>query len=132
MLTKNITYTDYNGTERTETFYFNLNEAELAEMELTTEGGLREWLEKITKSVDKVEIMKTFKKILMAAYGEKSADGRRLDKSPEISRNFTHTEAYNKLFLELIASGDKGMAEFINSIVPPNFATKDITTVINA
>ena len=32
MLKKTITYTDYNDVNRTEDFYFNLNEAELTEM----------------------------------------------------------------------------------------------------
>ena len=123
MLVKEITYTDYDGNKRTEKFYFNLNESELAELELTTPGGMREWLEKITKSVDKVEIMKTFKKILMASYGEKSPDGKRLVKSEEISTAFTQTEAYNVLFLELINGSDIAMANFINAIVPKKFAS---------
>ena len=123
MLVKEITYTDYDGNKRTEKFYFNLNESELAELELTTPGGLREWLDKITKSMDKVEIMKTFKKILMASYGEKSLDGKRLVKSEELSTAFTQTEAYNVLFLELINGSDVAMANFINAIVPKGFSS---------
>ena len=40
MLKKTITYTDYNGMTRTEDFYFNLSMAEVAEMEMSTAGGL--------------------------------------------------------------------------------------------
>ena len=40
MLKKTITYTDYNGNSRTEDFSFNLNEAELAEMVVSVDGGL--------------------------------------------------------------------------------------------
>lgn len=32
MLKKEITYIDYNGVERTETFHFNLSKAELMDM----------------------------------------------------------------------------------------------------
>ena len=32
MLKKSITYIDYNGTERTEDFYFNLSKAEIMEI----------------------------------------------------------------------------------------------------
>jgi len=46
MFTKTINYTDFNGEERTESFYFNLTKAELAELNLTTEGGLQEVLRK--------------------------------------------------------------------------------------
>lgn len=49
MLKKTIDYTDYDGNKRTEDFYFNLTKAEVAEMELSTEGGLVKMLEKIVK-----------------------------------------------------------------------------------
>lgn len=117
MLKKTINFTDYNGVERTEDFYFNLNEAELTEMQLMKEGGLREWLEKMIKSENKVEIMKMFKMIILKAYGEKSADGRRFVKSDAISEAFTQTEAYNKLFMELV-SNESTMSEFVKGIVP--------------
>ena len=31
MIKKTVTYTDYNGVERTESFYFNLSKAEVME-----------------------------------------------------------------------------------------------------
>lgn len=117
MLKKTITFTDYNGVERTEDFYFNFNKAELTEMQLSKEGGLGEWLDKIVKSENRVEIMKVFKNLILKAYGEKSADGRRFIKSDEISTAFSQTEAYNQLFMELIQD-DKTMSDFINAVVP--------------
>ena len=124
MVVKTITYTDYDGNERTEEFRFNLNEAEITEMQYEQVGGLKAFLEKITKSNDNVEIMKMFKKILLKAYGEKSPDGRRFVKSDEISTAFTQPEAYNVLFKELIDGGDVAMSEFINGILPANFNKK--------
>lgn len=47
MLKKTITYTDYNGVERTEDFYFNLTKSELLVLEMGTTGGLTEMVEKI-------------------------------------------------------------------------------------
>ena len=122
MLKKTITFTDYNGVERTEDFYFNLNEAELTEMQLMKEGGLKEWLERMVKSENKVEIMKMFKMIILKSYGEKSADGRRFIKSDELSENFTQTEAYNKLFMELV-SNETTMSDFVKGIIPSSFKT---------
>jgi len=124
MIVKEITYTDYDGNTRTEKFYFNLNEAEITEMQNEKEGGLHSFLDKITKSPDNVEIMRMFKKILLRAYGEKSEDGRRLIKSKEISEAFTQTEAYNVLFLELIDGGDQAMSEFIKGMLPQSFRNK--------
>ena len=117
MLTKPITYTDYDGVERTENFMFNLTKAEIAELNLTTEGGLQTAVQKIIDSRDVPEITKWFKKIIMMAYGEKSADGRRFIKSEELTENFLQTEAYSELFMELI-SDDKAAAAFVNGIIP--------------
>ena len=50
MLKKSIKYTDYNGVERVEDFYFNLSKAEVAEMELSVDGGMSAMLEKIVET----------------------------------------------------------------------------------
>lgn len=124
MTKEKITYTDYDGNVRTETFYFNLNEAELTEMQFEKEGGLKAWLEKISEEQNNVEIMKMFKKIILRAYGVKSDDGKRLMKSEEISLAFSQTEAYNQLFIKLISGGDVSMLNFIQAILPENFRAK--------
>ena len=117
MLKKIITYTDYNGVERTEPFYFNLSKAELMEMELGVTGGMTEMLDKIIAAKDAPSLMKTFKEMIMKSYGIKSDDGKRLVKSEEISTAFTQTEAYSVLFMELITD-DKAAADFVNGIIP--------------
>ena len=121
MLKKTITYTDYNGTERTEDHYFNLSKAELAEMEMGTAGGLAEMLNRIVAAQDAPAIMKVFKELILKAYGIKSADGKRFIKSEEISTEFVQTEAYSVLFMELITDAD-AIAAFINGIVPADMA----------
>lgn len=117
MLKKTISYTDYNGVERKEDFYFNLTKAELMEMELSTTGGLAEMLQKIVDAQDGPAIIKVFKDLVLRAYGEKSADGRRFIKSDEIAKAFSETEAYSQLFMEL-ATDSTAAAEFVNGIVP--------------
>lgn len=117
MLTKTITYTDYNGLERTEKFYFNLTEAEVAEMELTTAGGLSDTITKIVEAKDVPTLIRIFKDLILKAYGEKSADGRRFIKNDELREAFSQTEAYSQLFMELAFDADKA-AEFVNGIAP--------------
>lgn len=123
MLKETIKYVDYNGIERQEDFYFNLSETEIVEMASTTEGDLSEELKKMVESKDGSRIMKTFKDLVARAYGEKSADGRRFVKSPEISKAFFETEAYNKLFMRLVTDPDYA-ANFIAGIIPQNLETK--------
>lgn len=117
MYTKKMTYTDFNGVERTETFCFNLTKAEIAEMELTTDGGLQDRLQGIIDSKNQAEIVRQFKKIILLAYGEKSADGRFFEKSEEISKRFASTQAYSDLFMELSTNTDEATA-FVNQIIP--------------
>lgn len=117
MLTKAITYTDYDGVERTENFYFNLTKAELAELNLTTEGGLQNLLQNIVNAKNVPEITKWFKKIITMAYGEKSPDGRRFIKSERLTEEFLQTEAYSELFMELLTD-EKAASDFVNGIIP--------------
>lgn len=117
MIKRTIKYTDYNGVEREEDFYFNLSKAELAEMELTTKGGLTDYIQNIVNSENTAAIVSTFKQLLLKAYGVKSEDGKRFIKSDELSKEFSQTEAYSELFMEL-ATDDKKASEFINGIVP--------------
>lgn len=117
MLKKTVTYTDYNGVERTEDFYFNLTKAEITEMELSTAGGFAEMLQKVVAAQDAPSIIKVFKDLVLKAYGEKSPDGKRFVKSEEISTAFSQTEAYSQIFMEL-ATDSKAAAAFVNGIVP--------------
>ena len=117
MLKKTITYTDYNGTQRTEDFYFHLNKAEVAEMELGVAGGLTEMINRIVSEQNGPEIIKIFKELILKAYGIKHADGKRFEKSEEISRAFSQTEAYSELFMELGTNADAAV-EFFSEVIP--------------
>ena len=117
MLKKTITYTDYNNVERTEDFYFNLTKAEIMELEMSTTGGLAEMINRIVAAQDAPAIIDVFKKLVLKAYGEKSPDGRRFIKTPEIAAAFSQTEAYSILFMEL-ATDAKAASDFVNGIVP--------------
>ena len=117
MLKQTRTYMDYNGEKRTEDFYFNLTKAEIAEMELSTTGGIEQLVNKIISTQDFPELVKLFKDVLMRSYGEKSPDGKRFIKSKEFSEAFSQTEAYSDLFMELATDNEKAAA-FINGIIP--------------
>lgn len=123
MIKKTITYTDYSGNERTEDFYFNLSNAEIMEMEMSTTGGLAEMIQKIVAAQDSPAIIKIFKELVLKAYGEKSPDGKRFIKSEELSIAFSQTEAYSQLFMELATDADAA-AKFVNGIVPSNMSNQ--------
>lgn len=121
MFKKTMTYTDWNGVERTEDVYFNLSKAELVEMQLTTEGGFNNFIDRIVKAKDTVTLIKLYKELILKAYGRKSDDGRRFEKSEEISREFSETPMYSDLYIELVSDDEAGAA-FIKGIMPANLA----------
>lgn len=117
MLKKTINYKDYNGEDRSEDCYFNLSRAEVTEMELMTEGGLSETIQSITRDKNVPKIIEIFKMLILKSYGKKSPDGRRFIKSKELSEEFSQTEAYSELFMEL-ATNASAAAAFVNGIMP--------------
>lgn len=123
MISKTVTYKDFNGTERKETFYFNLTEAEVTELQLGTVGGLTDMLQKIVDANDSATLIKVFKDLVLKAYGEKSADGRRFMKSDEIRAAFAETEAYSQIFMELVFDNDAA-AKFFNGVIPAGMADR--------
>lgn len=119
MLKKTMTYVDYDGLERKEDFYFNLTRAEVAQMELSVNGGLKQFLENIIQLDDRPKIIEEFKKLITMSYGKKSPDGKRFMKSQEILDEFVQTEAFSDLFMEL-ATDANSAAEFVKGILPKN------------
>ena len=117
MLKKEITSTDFNGVTTTEAYYFNLTQAEVTEMEMGTTGSFSEMLQRIIDARDMASIIKVVKDLILKSYGIKSLDGKRFEKSPEISEAFAQTNAYSVLFMEL-ATDDNAAADFVNGIMP--------------
>ncbi len=134
MITETIKYTDYNGVEREEKFMFNLSKAELMEMEMGTTGGLAEMIQKIVEAQDAPAIIKIFKELVLKAYGEKSADGKRFMKVDEngtpLSIGFSQTEAYSQLFMKLATDADAA-ANFVKGIVPADIDTSNVKLPLN-
>lgn len=128
MLKKTITYTDYNNETRTEDFFFNLSKAEIMEMELSIEGGLSETINRIINTKDIPSLIKIFKDLLLRSYGMKSPDGKRFIKNKELTEEFSQTEAYSQLFMELATDADAAAA-FVNGIVPADMAQANVAAI---
>lgn len=122
MLKKTITYEDYYGNTITEDFRFNLNKSEVAKLELTTPGGLQNYVQKLTKDMNGKSITNFFEKLILDSYGEISLDGKRFikvnDDGRPLYKDFIQTDAYNVLFMELVTDSTAA-AKFLEGILPP-------------
>ena len=121
MIKETIKYTDFNGNERSEDFYFNLTKAEIMRMEMSTQGGLAERINRIVAAQDTPAIIAVFEDLIQKSYGVKTPDGRGFLKRPEDLEAFMATEAYSELFMKLATNADAA-AKFVNGIVPANMA----------
>ena len=121
MYNKTVTYKDYKGNTRTEDFYFNLNKAELVELELSTKGGLTVMMDRIIAAQDNATLFKIFKDLVSKSYGVLSDDGRKFVKNQEVLDDFMQTEAYSIIFSKL-ATNAEAAAEFFNNVIPQNLA----------
>lgn len=125
MYIKKLTYTDFNGVERTEEFCFSLTKAEALEMELTTPGGVVAMLQKIIDEKDIKKMIGFWKQFLLMAYGEKSDDGRYFVKDEKTKQMFTYTQAYSDLFV-LFSTDDVEAAKFVRGILPGDISDEDL------
>ena len=126
MLKKYITYTDYNGKERREAFYFNLSKAELIKMEITADGGMEALLQRIIDTHDNRKLFELFENMIQLSYGVKSEDGKRFIKNQQVVDEFVQSEAYTELLLELMGEDatDK-VLEFVKGIMPLDGVSED-------
>lgn len=125
MYKKTIVFEDYDGNERKEDFFFNLNTGELIEMNMSVTGGLEKMLKNIIDAQDNKRLFEVFKDIILRSYGEKSADGKRFVKidadGHRLAQDFMQTDAYSVLLTELV-SDTTAATEFVNGIVPQKLA----------
>lgn len=116
MLKKSITYTDYDGYEKTDVLYFHLNKFEWLELETYTKGGLIENLEHALETNNSKKTIDLLKKIILRAYGEKNPETGAFEKDDDISIRFSKTEAFSELFYELAYNEESSKAFFMGLI----------------
>lgn len=118
MIKRTLTYPDLDGNSVTEAFYFNLTKAEVAELQLGTEGGWAEKLQAVAKAGKGKDIIATMKAVIEMSVGHKHEDGRRFIKNEDIRSAFMDSEAYSTLFMELIQDPENGIVEFMRGVIP--------------
>lgn len=121
MIKKPITYMDLDGNWLTEDFYFSLSKAELAQLELSYQGGLSVYLKSMVADNDGGKIMKAVEEIILLTIGQRAPNGKAFLKSDEIKQEFRYSDAYSELFISLVTEAGAA-AEFINGVVPADLA----------
>ena len=124
MFKKTITYTNFNGEEITEDFFFNLSKSEIAKSNFSTAGGIENLLRKLVNEKNIQSLSDLFTDFIGRSYGIRSDDGKFFRKSPEIRADFENSAAYDTLYMELLTSPESAV-EFLKGVLPSDL-TKDI------
>lgn len=131
MLKKTVKYEDFDGNLRTEVLHFNLNKVEMMDVALNLPGKVTNSLPEDVTTIDEAEavsrmfgalgnkgIYEFIKMLVDKAYGVKSADGRKLEKSEALLADFKQSLAYEAVIMELISGDGTAASTFINNVLP--------------
>ena len=134
MIKKTVTYTDFDGNSRTDELYFNLTKLEAMEFALglpdgmtedfsgeLTEANAEKFGQKFADRLGAEGILNFVKSLVLKSYGKKSKDGKTIDKSPEVIKEFVGSNAFSDFMIELMTS-DTAAAEFVNGVIPEELA----------
>ena len=124
MLKKTITYTDLNGAETTEDYYFHINKGEMMRMQLSEGMALDVKIDRLIQTRDYKEIVATIESFIDLSYGVRSENGKSFIKNPKQLELFKSSEAYSELVWSLYTDEDE-MRDFIFGIFPSNL--KEVT-----
>ncbi len=111
-----VQFENFDGETVSEDLYFHLNIKELQDME-KWDVPLTQRIAKLTKTEDGKEAFDLMRDIVEAAYGERSEDGKRFVKNPEVLKNFTEGLAYDEVILKFI-DGTTDLSKFIEGLLP--------------
>jgi hypothetical protein len=117
VIEKQITYKNrFNPNEEiTDTYWFNLDPSEIATLKAAHKQDIAAYFRRIYNADTTEELVKFYRELIELGVGLRV--GNRLDKSPEVRRDFVETGAYDALFMELIMSPDQGVG-WINQMFP--------------
>jgi hypothetical protein len=123
MLKHPIKYTDFNDEEQTEEFYFNINKTEILDLEVEHKEGLEQWVKNVVAAKDQKVLWNEIKRVVLLAYGEKSPDGKRLIKTPQLAEEFSQTAAFDALMWGFVSDADSA-ATFMQGVMPKDLASE--------
>lgn len=117
MITREITYTDYNGDEQTEKYYFDLTIPEMLELSFSSAGDIQSTLERLSNSRKVGEIFNIIQTLIFKSVGVKSDDGKRFVKNEEVLNDFKQSRGY-EAFLMKMMQDTKYASKFIEQLIP--------------
>lgn len=127
MITKTVTYEDFDGAQQTETLWFNISKSKWIETELngvdlpdgthvdSYSAYLKSFVNGDGSITDVKGMMGAIKDLIGRAYGVRK--GSKFEQTPEIAADFLDSQAYDQFFWDLVTD-PKSASAFIEGLVP--------------
>lgn len=106
MFKHTVEYNDFNGNERTEDLYFHLATHEVTRLEASIGMSLEDHITELQTNQKVPELLAFLEKVMINAFGVKSADGKTFRKTKEIHEEFEYSQAYAELFEQVVTNPD--------------------------
>lgn len=123
MFKHEIAYTDFNGIERKEEFYFHLSMPEVTRLQAELGKPLDEYAKEASSNMK--DMIAFLERIVLSSYGRKTNDGKSFHKSKDLRADFEYSPAYAELFEQLIS--DQEFAKRFAAGIIDNGKTKKNT-----
>lgn len=117
MITREVTYIDYNGDEQTEKYYFDLTVPEMLELSFSSAGDIQSTLERLSNSRKVGEIFNIIQTLIFKSVGVKSDDGKRFVKNEEVLNDFKQSRGYESFLMKMMQDTDYA-SKFIEQLIP--------------
>lgn len=117
MITREVTYIDYNGDEQTEKYYFDLTVPEMLELSFSSAGDIQSTLERLSNSRKVGEIFSIIQTLIFKSVGVKSDDGKRFVKNEEVLNDFKQSRGYESFLMKMMQDTDYA-GKFIEQLIP--------------
>lgn len=126
MVSRTVTYVDFDGESKKKTLYFHLTKAEFVKMERNSNPlskRIKECVDENGKPKDIEKMLEVIETILLAAYGVREGEGFR--KTKELTEQFVSSEEYSQLFMDMLENPNiiveifKGITPMMENAVAP-------------
>lgn len=115
MIKHTVKYRNYDNEDVEKEFWFNLDEGEIALLELSKKEGLSEWLRVAQENEDPTIVGPAFEKIVLSAVGRR--EGEKFIKDQDAIDNLRWSGAYSALILWMLQNPIES-ADFVNGMLP--------------
>lgn len=117
MLTRTISYQNFNGEDKVLIAHFHLGKADITR--IAADPTFLNEMNAAVANQDTKTMLAKIEELVRLSYGIRSEDGERFVKNKEVQDAFIQSAAYEEFIMDLVAGDGKSFNSFIQGVFPP-------------